>query len=147
MNELGEVIPRKGIGEIQLGESKSSLLSLLGNPDRESKGRHNKSSFDYEGFNLTFNENGMLESIEVYPGTQITYEGLDIFEGDRAWKRLINDDPSPYHLSGTIILLSLGVSMWEDPEEEKQNKSFVISADGAWDRLKKRFKPYVAATI
>lgn len=147
MNELGEVIPRKGIGEIQLGESAASLISLLGNPVREGKERHNKSSMDYEGFNLTFTEHGALESIEVYPGTRITYKGIEVFEDDRAWKSLIKDDPNPYHLSGTIILLNLGVSMWEDPNEDRQNKSFVISADSAWDHLKNRFKPYVAATI
>jgi len=147
MNELGEVIPKNGIGKIQLGEFKSTLLSVLGNPVRESKKRHDRSSCDYVGFNLIFNADDILESIEVYPETRITYKGLEIFDGSNAWKQLISDDPNPFYLSGTIILLALGVSMWEDPEEEEQNKSFVLSADVAWDKLKDKLKPYVKKGI
>ena len=147
MKELGEVIPKTGIGEIQLGKSKDSVLAQLGNPVSESKKRRNKICLVYDGFNLTFNANETLESIEAYPEVSVTYKGLNVFYDKCAWNKLIDDDSSPYHLSGTIILLDLGVSMWEDPKEEMQNRGFVISSDGVWDRLKDKFKAYVPATI
>ena len=142
MHRLGEVFPKQGIGSLKLGESKDCLLQLLGEPIRESINRRDGIVYNYEGFRLTFNQDEKLESIEVYPGTQITYKGLDIFNGVSAWEQLIHEEPSPLHLVGTIVLLSSGVSMWEDPNEEEQNKSFVISADGVWDDLKSKLKPY-----
>lgn len=147
MNKLGEIIPRKGIGILKLGESKNSLLQLIGEPIRESKNRRNCIVFTYEGFRLTFNLGNNLESIEVYPEISITYKGIEIFSGVAGWEQLIKDEPSPLHLSGAIVLLGSGVSIWEDPNEENQNKSFVISAEGSWDKLRSKLKPYERKTI
>lgn len=85
MNKLGEVIPKRGIGNIKLGESKDTLQKLLGTPFREGKNRRNCIVFTYDGFRLAFNQSEMLESIEVYPEASITYKGLDIFNGTSAW--------------------------------------------------------------
>lgn len=60
---------------------------------------------------------------------------------------IIQDEPNPLHLVGTIVLLGSGVSIWENPDEEDQNKSFVISVDGVWDNLKNELKPYTRQTI
>lgn len=147
MKELGEVIPRIGIGEIHLGQSKDSIQELLGVPPRENKKRRNRIQCCYDGFNLTFSEDELLESIEAYPEVNVTYKGLNVFTDNSAWGKLIDDDSTPFQLSGTIILLDLGVSMWKDPDEESQNKSFVLSADGVWDFLKDRFKAYVPKTV
>ena len=142
MIKLGEVLPRKGIGNILLGETKEATLSILGKPKREANRKRNRTDLTYDGFCLIFNADQILEVIEVYPESEITYKGLSIFGGQEAWKQLIADEPEPLCLSGTIVLPSLGVSMWQDPDEEEQDKSFVISMDGVWDRLSEKLKPY-----
>lgn len=147
MNNLGELIPRAGIGKIKLGADKSSIINLLGSPIRENQERRSRTSLDYDGFNVMFSEDSKVESIEVYPKIIITYKGNEIFKNDTAWKQLIIDDGNPFHISGTIVLLNLGVSMWEDPNEEEQDKSFVVSIEGAWDRLKNKLKPYESKII
>lgn len=147
MKELGELTPRIGIGRIRLEQSKQSIGKLLGIPTRENEKRRNRVQWWYEGFNICFGENELVESIEAYPGALVTYEGLNVFTDRNAWEKLIKDDSTPYQLSGTIILLGLGVSMWANPNEESQNKSFVLSADGVWDRLKDRFKAYESKPV
>ncbi|MCG7928916.1 MAG: hypothetical protein N0E44_02555 [Candidatus Thiodiazotropha lotti] len=142
MPTILEFLPKIGFGPIKLGMREADIESFLGKPNYISEKRRGRYSAVYNDFSITYSPEKVVVNIEVYMGSVVTYEGRNIFTDPSVRQILIREDGDAKVISGTIVLLNLGLSMWEDEEEEDQNKTIVAFSEGEWDNLLDRMKSY-----
>jgi hypothetical protein len=117
-----EIIPHKGIGPVDLKMNREKVLKLM---DQLSGGppvrRHNSiDCFFQNSFQISYNEQGLVEFIEVGNNPEFVYlfEGLDVF--DVPAKKLLQhikqfDSPDPeLSIEGHEYLFpSLILTLWD----------------------------------
>lgn len=137
-----EFTPQLGFSDLKLGMTETEIKSLLGNPNTVSQKRRGRYTAAYNYYSITFSPEKIAVNIEVFFGTNVSYKGKDIFDNQDTRKQLILDDGEAKVISGTIVLLNLGLSIWEDENEDNSNKTIVAFMAGEWDRLKNKMKTY-----
>lgn len=137
-----DFLPKIGLGPIKLGMNQADIEASLGSPIRYSKKYKNKLIAVYDKYSITYNSKLLVQSVEVYSGSIVKYKGRDIFTDPAVRRQLIEDDGNAQTISGVIVLLNLGISLFDLDGDNNTDKGISIFDEGVWDDLKTKMVPY-----
>lgn len=127
-----------GVGSIKFGMQRVEIYNEIGMSSRSRKSRFSSevTEFWYEnGLQLTFSDQESLLEVSLYPSLScVEFRGIRLFEepGVDVMKKLRDLDHNPLEKVGVTIFLKLGIAVTGFLNENDDQKSVSVFAEGRW---------------
>lgn len=132
------IVSHIGVGSLKFGMQRAEIYNEIGTPERTRKSRFSNefTEFWYDnGLQLTFSVEEALLEISLYPNLPLVeFGGIHLFEepGVDVMRKLRNLDHSPLEKAGVTIFLELGLAVTGFLNEDDDQKSVSVFAEGRW---------------
>lgn len=134
--------PYEGAGTIRLGAHRSEILHSEGVPEstRIMKSGEIEDRWSDRAIRYSKGMETVVE-IEFDDDASLDFNGVDLFSDPNAFKKLLESDGNALSSVGTVVLLNLGLSLW-NMESMESPRTVCLFCRGRWDHKLPSLIPY-----
>lgn len=139
------VEPFVGPLPLQFGMTPTEVEAILGPPDRVFPDHFGNMSESRKHLSIGYSAaTGLLIEVVFAPGSQLFFQGQNLFSVSNPIDFLRKSDPLPQLCVGFVFFLMLGIRLSGFHDHDDMQKAIGVTAKGHWDEFKDDFVPFGA---
>ena len=125
--------PYEGSGSIRFGMCRSEVLRLEDAPESTRKMRSGETEDRWKDRAVRYSKDTeTVVEIEFDNDADLEFDGFRVFGDPDAFQKLLKIDGDAYSSVGTVVLLRLGLSLW-NMEAMSSPRTVCLFCRGRWD--------------
>jgi cation diffusion facilitator CzcD-associated flavoprotein CzcO len=137
-----EIRPYEGAGPIEFGMTQDQVVAVMGRPAMTRKTRGGDIELRFADCAVRLGPDSTVAEIGFSPRTQVTVEGIDVFNDPGSLGKLLARDGEAMESVGIVVLLKLGIALSGFHDGDEDQKSVTLFRRGRWDAARGELVPF-----
>jgi hypothetical protein len=138
-----EIVSYVGALPLKFGMTEEEVARIIGLPSVKMKNRKGEPDHDHGFCAVGYDKDTNRANFFGFrPPTNISYEGMPMFDNPTALNALVARDGEAFEFVGFVLLLNLGISLSGFDDNDQSQLAVNVFERGRFEKYRSQFKPF-----